>query len=410
MIYAFEEYGLDVHRYELRYVDKPVKLEPQVFNILAYLIQHRDRVVTKEELLAQLWPGRLVTEATLTSRVTAARRAVGDRGQEQRVIQTIHGRGYRFIVPVEERLAREWASHDIPAAPPCTVTPSKDLRASRTVRAVGRETELEQLHHWLQQALRRSQDALTRARAQSHPFTLALTLAMVAVLRQMRQEADATLEHVQASLGLSSEHGFPYLGAIGTVRHGCGLARLGRVEEGIAQMRQALAALRATGTELSQPYHLALLAEAYGRGGQIEAGLWVLEEALVAAEQHAEHLYEAELQRLKGELLLNKSVAAGFIPAPTAIHNGPASSVGAAGLSSLRMQVQACFQTALDVARRQQAKSWELRAALSLSRLWQQQGKRAEALELLEPVYGWFTEGFDTADLQEAKALLDELS
>jgi predicted ATPase len=261
-----------------------------------------------------------------------------------------------------------------------------------------------------EQALRRSQDALTRARAQSHPFTLALTLATVAVLRQMRQEADATLEQVQASLGLSSEHGFPYLGAIGTVRHGWGLARLGRVEEGIADMRQGLAALRATGTELSQPYHLALLAEAYGRGGQIEAGLCALEEALVAADQHAERLYEAELQRLKGELLLRKSVAASFIPAPTAIQNGPASSVGAAGQSSLQMQAQACFQTALDIARRQQAKSWELRAAMSLCRLWQQQGKHQEAHDLLTPIYGWFTEGFDTADLQEAKALLDKWS
>jgi predicted ATPase len=261
-----------------------------------------------------------------------------------------------------------------------------------------------------EQAFRRSQDALTRARAQSHPFTLALTLATVAVLHQLRQEADATLEHVRVSLGLSSEHGFPYLGAIGTVRHGWALARLGRVEEGIARMRQGLAAVRATGTELSQPYHLALLAEAYGRGGQIEAGLCALEEALAAADQHAERLYEAELQRLKGELLLRKSVAAGFMPAPTAIQNGPASSVGAAGQSSLQMQAQACFQTALDVARRQQAKWWELRAAMSLSRLWQEQGKRAQARELLAPVYGWFTEGFDTADLQEAKALLDELS
>jgi DNA-binding winged helix-turn-helix (wHTH) protein len=154
MIYAFEEYELDVHRYELRYAGKLVKLEPQVFNVLAYLIQQRDRVVTKEELLAQLWPGRFVTEATLTSRVTAARRAVGDRGREQRVIQTVHGRGYRFIVPVEEHLPSERASPDVPAASPYTVTPSKHLRASRTVRAVGRETELAQLHHWLQQALR----------------------------------------------------------------------------------------------------------------------------------------------------------------------------------------------------------------------------------------------------------------
>jgi TOMM system kinase/cyclase fusion protein len=260
-----------------------------------------------------------------------------------------------------------------------------------------------------EQALRRSQDALTMARELSHPFTLALTLVTAAALHQMRQEEHATLEHVKASMALSSEHGFPYLGAIGTVRQGWGLARLGRVEDGIAHMRQGLAALRATETELSHPYHLALLAEACGRGGQIEAGLCALEEALVAADQHAERLYKAELQRLKGELLLRKSVAAACIPAPTAVPDGPAGSVGSPGQSSLQMQAQACFRTALDIARRQQAKSWELRAAMSLSRLWQQQGKRAEARALLAPVYGWFTEGFDTAALREAKALLETL-
>src|SRR5918996_2976926 len=102
MIYAFEDHELDLQRYELRYAGKLIKLEPQVFNILVYLIQHRDRVVTKEEILEQLWPGRFVSEATLTSRLMAARRAVGDRGREQRLIQTVHGRGYRFIAAVEE--------------------------------------------------------------------------------------------------------------------------------------------------------------------------------------------------------------------------------------------------------------------------------------------------------------------
>src|SRR5918999_6590221 len=120
MIYIFaDDYELDPPRYELRYAGKLVKLEPQVFNVLVYLIQHRDRVVSKDELLEQLWPGRFVSEATLTSRVMAARRAVGDRGREQRLIQTVHGRGYRFIGPVEERgaeapaqAARPLLAHD----------------------------------------------------------------------------------------------------------------------------------------------------------------------------------------------------------------------------------------------------------------------------------------------------------
>jgi len=103
MIYAFGGYELDLPRYELRHAGQLVKLEPQVFNLLAYLIQHRDRVVTKEELLERLWTGRFVGEATLTSRLTLARRAVGDRGREQSLIQMVHGWGYRFVAAVEER-------------------------------------------------------------------------------------------------------------------------------------------------------------------------------------------------------------------------------------------------------------------------------------------------------------------
>src|SRR5262249_19108297 len=129
---------------------------------------------------------------------------------------------------------------------------------------------------------------------------------------------------------------------------------------------------------------LALLAEAYRRGGQAEAGLRMLAEALAAAHSTGERYYEAELYRLQGELLLLRSAAE-------------------------HTEAETCCHQALDVARRQQAKGFELRAAMSLSRLWQGQGKRAEARELLAPIYGWFTEGFDTADLQEAKALLAEL-
>ena len=182
MIYAFGEYELDLPRYELRHAGKPVKLEPQVFNVLAYLLQHRDRVVTKQEILERLWPGRFVGEATLTSRLMAARRAVGDRGREQRLIQTVHGRGYRFIAPVQERVAEapggavrplfplahdapeippppsaqtaRQAPHDVPAAVPGTAAPPRALTAVRAVQAVGREAELAQLHQWLQRALR----------------------------------------------------------------------------------------------------------------------------------------------------------------------------------------------------------------------------------------------------------------
>ena len=134
-----------------------------------------------------------------------------------------------------------------------------------------------------------------------------------------------------------------------------------------------------------RPYFLALLAEVYGTMGQPAAGLMVLAEALTRADKTGERWYEPELHRLKGALLLQQS-------------------------ADNHTEAQTCFQQALDVARSRQVKSLELRAATSLSRLWQQQGKRAEARQLLAEVYGWFTEGFDTPDLREAKALLDELA
>jgi predicted ATPase len=162
------------------------------------------------------------------------------------------------------------------------------------------------------------------------------------------------------------------------------LAAQGRHAEGIAQMRESLSTLQATGAELGQPRFLALLAEACGHGGHAEAGLRVVAEALAVAHRTGERRDEAEISRVKGELLLQRAVP-----------NAP--------------EAEACFQQALAMARHQQAKSWELRAAVSLSRLWQHQDKRTEARELLTSIYGWFTEGFDTLDLREAKALLEAL-
>ena len=150
-------------------------------------------------------------------------------------------------------------------------------------------------------------------------------------------------------------------------------------------MHQGLAAVLATGQELSRPLCLVLLAEATGHVGQVEEGLRLLAEALTALEAIERGDLLPEAYRLQGELLLRQAT-------PDAT------------------QAEACFQLALAIARRQQAKSYELRVTVSLSRLWQQQGKRTEARELLAPIYGWFTEGFDTADLQDAKALLAELA
>ncbi len=133
------------------------------------------------------------------------------------------------------------------------------------------------------------------------------------------------------------------------------------------------------------PYYLSLLAEGHARLGQVEAGLAVVQEGWEVMERTGEHVSHAEMSRLKGALLLQQH-------------------------GTVHAEAEACFQQAIAVAQQQSAKSWELRAATSLARLWQQQGKTNEARELLAPVYDWFTEGFDTADLKDAKALLDQLS
>jgi predicted ATPase len=235
------------------------------------------------------------------------------------------------------------------------------------------------------QALQRSHEAVTWARQLSHAFSLAFALSGVALIHLHRREARATAEQAEALIAMAREHEFPRWGAVGAILHGWACAEQGQTVEGIAQIRQGALVWRSQGQELTRPHHLALLAHAHSHIGEVAEGLHALTEAFALMESTEESWCEAELYRLKGELLRAQS-AENYAAAHT------------------------CFQQALVVARCQQAKSWELRAAMSLSRLWQQQGKRAEAYALLAPIYGWFTEGFDTADLREAKALLEELS
>ena len=233
------------------------------------------------------------------------------------------------------------------------------------------------------QALRQGHKALTLAQALSHPPSLAAVLFYVAFIHCFRREAHATQERAEAAMALANEQGFPQWLAVGMILRGWALAMQGQGEEGRAQIRQALAAWRAMGAGMAVSHWLVLLAEAYGQAGQGEEGLRLLAEALAHVDTTGERQFAAEVYWLKGELLLRQAIPD-------------------------EAQAETCLHQALDIARRQQAKSWELRAALSLARLRRQQGKRAEAHGLLAPIYGWFTEGFDTADLQEAKALLDE--
>jgi predicted ATPase len=196
---------------------------------------------------------------------------------------------------------------------------------------------------------------------------------------------------------------------------GWALAKQGRREEGIEQMGQGLAASQATGRRLTRPYDLALLAEAYGKAGQVEKGLNALTEALAQVHKTEERMYEAELYRLKGELTLQKlSVASCQLPVTNPQSPTP----------NPHSEAEECFLKAIEIARKQQAKSLELRAVMSLVRLRQQQATQYAsgtmqheartmldaARNMLSDIYNWFTEGFDTKDLQEAKALLEELS
>ena len=234
------------------------------------------------------------------------------------------------------------------------------------------------------QALALLHESLALAHELSHPFSLAWVRYRAAMVSQLRRDVPAVHEHAEACAALATEQGFPYVAALGTSLRGWALALQGQGVEGMAEARQGTAAFRATGAALTVPYFYTVLADVAAHLGYTDDGLQTLAEAHTLVEQHEERWWEAEIHRLRGVLLLRQP-------------------------GTPQAEGEAWLQRALDVARRQEAKSLELRAAMSLARLWQQQGKGAEAYELLAPIYGWFTEGFDTADLQDAKALLDDL-
>ena len=235
------------------------------------------------------------------------------------------------------------------------------------------------------QGLARSHEAVSLAEQSAHPFSLGFVLNWAAVFHQFRREVRAAQDRAEATIRLAQEQGFPLWMAIGCIVRGWTLAQQGQAQEGIEQINPGLIAYCATGAELWRPYWLALLAEAHGTLGEPEAGLAVLTEVLTPLDKREKRWCEAELHRLKGELLLQHSLDS-------------------------QAEAETCFAQAIALAQDQSAKSWELRAATSLARLWQSQGKHNEARQVLGDVYDWFTEGFDTADLQEAKALLEALA
>jgi len=248
-----------------------------------------------------------------------------------------------------------------------------------------------------EQGLERSRQALALAREISHPFTLAFALSYAALLHHLRRSAEAAWDAAQSAITLSTEQGFPMFVLMGILVRSSALVERGQAEEAITQLRQGLGAAKAAGAELLQSYGLGVLAHAYRKVGRDEEGLAALAQALDAAHGAGDRFYEAELHRLKGDLLLER------------FESGNNSQVVAAEPSWLT-EAEACFHQAINVARRQQAKSLELRAVMSLSRLYQKQGKKGEARQMLVESYNWFTEGFDSKDLKEAKAHIESVS
>jgi predicted ATPase len=221
------------------------------------------------------------------------------------------------------------------------------------------------------QAQERSQGTLPIAQKLSHPFSLAMALSHTALFQQLRREGHIVQERAETVITLSTEQGFPHWMAQGTILRGWALAEQGQEEEGLRQLHQGLTAWRATGTEVARPWFLSMLAEAYGKAGQVEEGLTVLAEALATADKTGERFYEAEVWRIKGTLTLQSQVTS---------------------RKSQVEEAEACFLKAIAIAQKQQSKSLELRAVMSLARLWQQQDRKEEARQMLEEIYGWFTD------------------
>jgi predicted ATPase len=235
------------------------------------------------------------------------------------------------------------------------------------------------------QALRCAEQAVAIAEAVSHSVSLSGALSWAAALHQLRGEVGRAREMAETDLALTTEQVIGFFHSHAVILRGWALAEQGQCEEGVAELRDGLAAYRALGAELECSHWLALLAEAYRNWGRPAEGLNLITEGLDHVAQTGIVYYEAELHRLDGELRLRLDARD-------------------------EQRAETSFRRALEIAREQEAKSWELRAATSLARLWGERGRKGEARDLLTPIHGWFTEGFNTADLKEAKALLNELT
>lgn len=235
---------------------------------------------------------------------------------------------------------------------------------------------------YAEQAMQRCEEARALAHDLSHPLSLTVALGLTGILYQFRGEVQAAQAWSVAATSLSLEYGFPFWEATTKIVWGWTQVFQDAQAAGLARMQEGLRMLQTARADIQVPSWLALLAEAYGYTGQVAAGHQTIDAALTMLNRTDERYYEAELYRLKGDLYMQQP------------HPEPA-------------RAESCLQQALTLARQRGARAWELRAALSLGRLWHGQGKHAAARQLVGDIYGWFTEGFDTVDLQAAKAFLE---
>jgi predicted ATPase len=279
------------------------------------------------------------------------------------------------------------------------------------------------------EALTRIEEAVTLARTSSEPNSLAPAYFFAAILYQLRREDRMAQEYAEEAIAVSAEHGLVLYQALATTARGWALFSQGRRDEGIELMRNGLAAHEATGAKVVFPHFLALLAEGLGETGEEEEGLRLVEEALTLADHNNERYYQAELLRVKGELVLLQASDPGRSRAATGNGflfdgNPEKNAVGTTnGMAMFRsygqffgepgvhaaIEAEACFYESLRIAQQQSAKSLELRTAMSIGRLYQRRNKRQQARCVLGYIYKSFSEGFETPDLREAKALLQEL-
>jgi adenylate cyclase len=236
-----------------------------------------------------------------------------------------------------------------------------------------------------ERALQRGREALALGRKLSHPYSLAFALGWLGLLHAERGEYSISQQLEEEMIALSNQHGFVLLTALGTIWRGRAMVEQGVKGEGIAAIRRSLATFTDERSGEERTFSVFLLAVAYGKLGQFREGLALLAELLTVVNELGKRSLESDVYRLKGELLLMQDTAN-------------------------QLESEQCFRMAISIARRQEARSYELRATTRPARLLIGQGKRDEARTMLDEIYGWFTEGLDTADLKDAKVLLDELT